>query len=124
MKKIIYYSFFLIVMLFSTTSFAQDDAARYQKSTTEPTVRAKKKADKIVQLIGSDASTSAKIYDLYLARVQKTDEIKGGSATNEEKEKALKTNKDDFENKLKSLIGEAKFLIFKAAKEEDSKKDN
>ncbi len=124
MKKQLLFLFFLFAILFSSQLNAQTDADRYVKSTVEPTVRAKKKADKILQIIDAKPDIATKIYDLYLLRIRKTDEIKGGSASNEEKEKALKLNKDDFEAKLKTLIGDADFAKFKAAKDDDSKKEN
>jgi tRNA U38,U39,U40 pseudouridine synthase TruA len=124
MKKQISILFFLLSLLFSAQLQAQVDADRYTKSTIEPAVRAKKKADKILQIIDAKPDIATKIYDLYLVRIRKTDDIKGSAISNEDKDKALKLNKDDFESKLKTLIGDADFTKFKAAKDEDSKKEN
>lgn len=119
MKKIIL--IFILNIGFSAflTAQTKSEADRYQVSKEAAADRATKKRDKLMQIVGSDATLSVNIYNLYFERLKKTDEIKGSTADNETKDKMLKANKDAFEIKLKGLLTTEQYNKYKAEKEKE-----
>ena len=124
MKK----TFFLSLALFafiSTETFAQslqkpnapDNGTsqrqnRQDKPMADAATRTQRYTDRLTQTLSLDAATSKKVYDSYLARTNKVDEIQASTASGKDKNDALKANKDAFENSLKRILSADQFAQY------------
>ena len=84
--------------------------------------RTQKFTDRITKSLNLDAATSKKVYDAYLARTKKVDEIQANGADGKAQNVALKANKDSFEATLKGILSADQFDKF--SKMEADKKDH
>ncbi len=92
----------------------------------DPTGRANKMANRIKEACGLDDATTQKVTQICLARNQKVDEIQTGSMSNQDKNKALMDNKNNFESQLKAILTADQFATFSSMKKGDrgNRKDN
>jgi periplasmic protein CpxP/Spy len=115
MKKNILFGL-LVVTSVSVSTFAQSPAAAPaqapagkvipmpQRQMADAATRTQKFTDRMTKTLGLDAATSKKVYDAYLARTKKVDEVQASAVSGKEKNEALKSNKDTFEATLKSIL--------------------
>lgn len=121
MKKNILFGL-LIVTSVSVSTFAQSPAPAtgqapagkvmpmpQQHPMADAATRTQKFTDRMTTTLGLDAATSKKVYDAYLARTKKVDEIQASAVSGKEKNDALKANKDAFEVTLKGILPAAAY---------------
>lgn len=93
----------------------------------DPATRAAKMANRIKETCGLDDATTQKVTQICLARDQKVDEIQTGTLSNQDKNKALMDNKNNFESQLKAILTADQFATFtsmKKGRKGDRKDDN
>lgn len=101
-----------LMVLLTTTAFAQDKAAEGAKAVT---------ANMKEQLKLND-SQYTKVLDINQAFLQKAISTKNSAATKVEKAKKLKTVSDERDTKLKSVLTEDQYKVYIANKAENRKK--
>ena len=93
-----------------------------QHPKADAATRTQKFTDRITKALNLDAATSKKVYDAYLVRTKKVDEIQANGADGKAQNPALKANKDNFEAVLKGILAPAQFDQY--SKMEADKKDH
>lgn len=79
-----------------------------------PEQRADKMSQELARQLGLDAATTAKVRAAALTRDQKIDATQNGSASNKEKNTALRANATEFKAALQGILTPAQFAQYSA----------
>jgi periplasmic protein CpxP/Spy len=108
----------LIVTSINVSTYAQSTSPAHAPTAAEKVMpmpppprpmadaatRTQKFTDRMTKTLGLDEATSKKVFDAFLARTKKVDEIQASGLGGREKNDAMKANKDAFEETLKGIL--------------------